>query len=132
MNGLFENIKKEDIATVEFSIEDKSFRLIHFKNYNPNSSTHCLNLCANDRRVSSTNLQSVFNGVNSKFVTAEGSFVYNGYITSDYLDENVNRERTSFNIEDTQISTFNRVTRNEIISTAMEHILAYLRDDLVA
>lgn len=132
VNGLFENIKKEDIATVEFSIEDKSFRLIHFKNYNPNSSTHCLNLCANDRRVSSTNLQSVFNGVNSKFVTAEGSFVYNGYITSDYLDENVNRERTSFNIEDTQISTFNRVTRNEIISTAMEHILAYLRDDLVA
>lgn len=132
VNGLFENIKKEDIATVEFSIEDKSFRLIHFKNYNPNSSTHCLNLCANDRRVSSTNLQSVFNGVNSKFVTAEGAFVYNGYITSDYLDENVNRERTSFNIEDTQISTFNRVTRNEIISTAMEHILAYLRDDLVA
>lgn len=132
VNSLFENIKKEDIATVEFSIEDKSFRLIHFKNYNPNSSTHCLNLCANDRRVSSTNLQSVFNGVNSKFVTAEGAFVYNGYITSDYLDENVNRERTSFNIEDTQISTFNRVTRNEIISTAMEHILAYLRDDLVA
>ena len=132
VNGLLENIKKEDSATVEFSIEDKSFRLIHFKNYNPNSSTHCLNLCANDRRVSSTNLQSVFNGVNSKFVTAEGAFVYNGYITSDYLDENVNRERTSFNIEDTQISTFNRVTRNEIISTAMEHILAYLRDDLVA
>ena len=132
VNNLFENIKKEDIATVEFSIEDKSFRLIHFKNYNPNSSTHCLNLCANDRRVSSTNLQSVFNGVNSKFVTAEGAFVYNGYITSDYLDENVNRERTSFNIEDTQISTFNRVTRSEIISTAMEHVLKYLKDDLVA
>ena len=132
VNSLFENIKKEDIATVEFSIEDKSFRLIHFKNYNPNSSTHCLNLCANDRRVSSTNLQSVFNGVNSKFVTAEGAFVYNGYITSNYLDENVNRERTAFNIEESQISTFNRVTRNEIISTAMEHVLAYLKDDLVA
>lgn len=132
VNNLFEKIKKEDISTVEFSIEDKSFRLIHFKNYNPNSSTHCLNLCANDRRVSSTNLQSVFNGVNSKFVTAEGTFVYNGYITSDYLDENVNRERTAFNIEESQISTFNRVTRNEIISTAMEHVLAYLRDDLIA
>lgn len=132
VNNLFENIKKEDIATVAFSIEDKSFRLIHFKNYNPNSSTHCLNLCANDRRVSSTNLQSVFNGVNSKFVTSEGAFVYNGYITSNYLDENVNRERTSFNIEDTQISTFNRVTKSEIISTALEYVLEYLKEDLAA
>lgn len=132
VNSLFESIKKEDLTTVEFSIDDKSFQLIHFKNYNPNSSTHCLNLCANDRRVSATNLQSVFNGVNGKFVTAEGAFVYNGYITSDYLDENVNRERTSFNIEDTQISTFNRVTKSEIIATAMEHILAYLKDDLAA
>lgn len=132
VNSLFEKIKKEDISTVDFSIGKESFQLIHFKNYNPNSSTHCLNLCANDRRVSSANLQNVFNGVNSKFVTAEGAFVYNGYITSTYLDENVNRERTSFNIEDTQLSTFNQVTKSEIISTAMDHVLTYLRDDLIA
>lgn len=132
VNSLFEKIKKEDFSTVDFSIGKESFQLIHFKNYNPNSSTHCLNLCANDRRVSSANLQNVFNGVNSKFVTAEGAFVYNGYITSTYLDENVNRERTSFNIEDTQLSTFNQVTKSEIISTAMDHVLTYLRDDLIA
>lgn len=132
VNSLFEKIKKEDISTVDFSIGKESFQLIHFKNYNPNSSTHCLNLCANDRRVSSANLQNVFNGVNSKFVTAEGAFVYNGYITSTYLDENVNRERTSFNIEDTQLSTFNQVTKSEIISTAIDHVLTYLRDDLIA
>ena len=111
INNLFDNIRKEDISTVEFSIEDKAFRLIHFKNYNPNSSIHCLNMCANDRRVSSTNLQSVFNGVNSKFINAQGAFVYNGYITSEYLNENVNRERTSFNISDTESSIFAKVTK---------------------
>lgn len=132
VNSLFEKIRKEDISTVEFYIEDKSFQLIHFKNYNPNSSIHCLNMCANDRTVSSTNLQSVFSGVNSKFVNAEGTFVYNGYITSDYLDENVNRERTSFNIEDTQKSVFNKVTKSEIVSKATELVFAYLKDELVA
>lgn len=132
INNLFDNIRKEDISTVEFSIEDKAFRLIHFKNYNPNSSIHCLNMCANDRRVSSTNLQSVFNGVNSKFINAQGAFVYNGYITSEYLDENVNRERTSFNISDTESSMFAKVTKNEIIAKAVELALDYLRDELVA
>lgn len=132
INNLFDNIRKEDISTVEFSIEDKAFRLIHFKNYNPNSSIHCLNMCANDRRVSSTNLQSVFNGVNSKFINAQGAFVYNGYITSEYLDENVNRERTSFNISDTESSMFAKVTKNEIIAKTVELALDYLRDELVA
>ena len=132
INNLFDNIRKEDISTVEFSIEDKAFRLIHFKNYNPNSSIHCLNMCANDRRVSSTNLQSVFNGVNSKFINAQGAFVYNGYITSEYLNENVNRERTSFNISDTESSIFAKVTKNEIITKAVELALDYLRDELVA
>ncbi len=124
VNGLFEKNRKEDISTVEFSIEDKSFKLIHFKNYNPNSSIHCINLCANDRRVSSTNLQSVFSGVNSKFVNTDGSFVYNGYITSDYLDENVNRERTAFNIDETQRSLFSQVTKSEIVSKATELVFA--------
>ena len=132
VNGLFEKIRKEDISTVEFSIEDKSFKLIHFKNYNPNSSIHCINLCANDRRVSSTNLQSVFSGVNSKFVNTDGSFVYNGYITSDYLDENVNRERTAFNIDETQRSLFSQVTKSEIVSKATELVFAYLKDELIA
>lgn len=132
VNGLFEKIRKEDISTVEFSIEDKSFKLIHFKNYNPNSSIHCINLCANDRRVSSTNLQSVFSGVNSKFVNTDGSFVYNGYITSDYLDENVNRERTAFNIDETQRSLFSQVTKSEIVSKVTELVFAYLKDELIA
>lgn len=130
INDLFEEIRKDDINTVQFSIEDHSFELIHFRNYNPNSGNHCLNLCANDRRVSSINLQSVLNGVNSRFTTAEGSFVYNGYITSKYLDENVNRERTSFNIEETQRGLFSNVSKSEIVEKATELILEYLSQDI--
>lgn len=132
INSMFSEIRKNDISTAQLSIEEQTFELIHFRNYNPNSGNHCLNLCANDRRVSSINLQSVLNGVNSRFTTNEGSFVYNGYITSKYLDENVNRERTSFNIEETQRGLFNSVSKSEIVEKATELILEYLSQDITS
>lgn len=92
---MFSDIGKENIHSEQFSIRDNAFTLIHFKNYNPNSSNHCLNLCANERRVSSVSLQNVLNGVNSKFASEKGSFVYNGYITSEFLDKKVNKERNA-------------------------------------
>ena len=132
INSLFNEIGKDNISTEQFSIEDHAFELIHFKNYNPNSSAHCLNLCANERRVSSVSLQNVLNGVNSKFITDDGAFVYNGYITSKYLDENVNRERTSFNIDESQRTLFNSVTKSEIISEATKLLQSYLANDIEA
>lgn len=98
VNTMFNDIGKENISIEKFCINEQFFTLIHFKNYNPNTSSHCLNLCANERRVTSTNLQNVFNGVNSKFSSENGDYVYNVYITSEYLDNNVNKERTAFTI----------------------------------
>lgn len=132
INALFSEIGKENIATECFHIENYDFQLIHFKNYNPNAGNHSLNLCANDRRVSSANLQTVLNGVNSKFYSKDGNFVYNGYITSKYLDENVNRERTAFNIEESQKSLLGNITRNEILEEATKLILNFLSEDIIA
>ena len=132
INSLFGEIGKENIVTEHFQIENYDFQLIHFKNYNPNAGNHFLNLCANDRRVSSANLQTVLNGVNSKFYSQDGSFVYNGYITSKYLDENVNRERTAFNIEESQKSLLGNITRNEILEEATKLILNFLSEDIIA
>lgn len=130
INKLFEEVGKENISSEQFTIKDHSFNLIHFKNFNPNSSSHCLNLCANERRVSSVSLQSILSGVNSRFVTSSGTFVYNGYITSKYLDEKVNRERTAFDIEDTQTNLFGDITKEEIISEAAKLLLPYLKTDI--
>ena len=130
INSLFGEIGKENIVTEHFEIEEYDFQLIHFRNYNPNVGTHSLNLCANARRVSSVNLQGILNGVNSKFYSQDGHFVYNGYITSSYLDDNVNRERTAFNIEESQKSFLGNVTKAEIIDAATKLILNFLSEDI--
>ena len=132
INTLFNDIGKENISIEKFCINQQLFTLIHFKNYNPNTSSHCLNLCANERRVTSTNLQNVFNGVNSKFSSESGEYVYNGYITSEYLDNNVNKERTAFTIEEDQYSLNGNITKSEIVDNAIELIVNYLKDDIKA
>lgn len=132
INKLFDAIGNENISSEQFRIGNHSFNLIHFKNYTPNTNSHCLNLCANERRVLSVSLQSVLIGINSKFVSDDGNFVYNGYITSSYLDEKVNRERTAFDIEDNEKSLFSDVTKNDIISEASKLLLPYLDTDIEA
>lgn len=130
INKLFTEIGKENISSEQFNIDKYSFNLIHFKNHTPNSNNHCLNLCANERRVLSVSLQNILSGVNSKFVSDDGNFVYNGYITSVYLDEKVNRERTSFDIEDNEKSLFSSITKNDILSAASKLLLPYLKTDI--
>ncbi len=132
INKLFDTIGNENISSEQFSVGKHSFDLIHFKNYTPNSNSHCLNLCANERRVLSVSLQSILIGINSKFVSDDGNFVYNGYITSSYLDEKVNRERTAFDIEDSEKTLFNDVTKSDIISEASKLLLPYLDTDIEA
>jgi len=130
INKLFSDIGSENISSEQFSLGSHCFNLIHFKNYNPNSNIHCLNLCANERRVLSVSLQNILIGINSKFVSDDGNFVYNGYITSEYLDDKVNRERTAFNIEDSEKSLFSDVTKSDIVSAASKLLLPYLNTDI--
>ena len=130
INSLFESIGNKNISAQQVTIGSQSFELIHFKNYNPNSNSHCLNLCANERRVSSISLQSILSGINSRFVSESGSFVYNGYITSKYLDEKVNRERTAFDIAENQGSLLGDISKNDIISEAAKLLIPYLEADI--
>lgn len=131
INNLFEKIGKENINNESFKIGNYYFNLIHYKNFNSNNPNHILNLCANNRRVTSINLQNILNGVSGRLITREGKeFSYTGYITSMYLDENVNKERTSFNIEEKHGTFFANISKNDIIEEAAKLLLDYLSDDI--
>lgn len=131
INNLFEKIGKENIYNESFKIGNYDFNLIHYKNFNSNTPNHILNLCANNRRVTSINLQNILNGVSGRLITKEGKeFSYIGYITSMYLDENVNKERTSFNIEEKHGTFFANISKNDIIEEAAKLLLDYLSDDI--
>ncbi len=126
VNNLFFEIKNENIKTDIFYIDKRQFKLVHYKNFNPSSSNHCLNFCANDRKVTSVNLHNILKGINGRFSASEGEFIYYGFITSDFLDENVNRERTEFNIQVNQQSLLNdSITKETIVEKAAEYILAF-------
>lgn len=131
INNLFEKIGKENINNESFKIGNYDFNLIHYKNFNSNNPNHILNLCANNRRVTSINLQNILNGVSGRLITREGKeFSYTSYITSMYLDENVNKERTSFNIEEKHGTFFANISKNDIIEEATKLLLDYLSDDI--
>lgn len=130
INQMFDNIGKENISEEKFTINETDFKLVHFKNYNPNSNVHKLNLCANERSVTSVNLQKTLIGVNSKFSNGNDEFIYVGYITSEYLDENVNTDRTEFNISNENENLVSKVAKREIISAANDKILKYLESDI--
>lgn len=63
-----------------------------------------------------------------KLVSGEDSYYYVGYLAGDYLDEAVNVERSDFDFWDGPL--FGNSKENEIIEAAVEHIRAYLADDL--
>lgn len=130
INQLFVEIGNDNISTENYIVDGCKFNLIHYKNYNPHSNTHKLNLCANARSVTAVNLQNILIGVNSKFTNQKSKFVYNGFITSDYLDQNVNRERTAFNISEEDKTLFGGATKKEIITAASEIVLKYLSEDI--
>ena len=130
INNMYNEIGKENITTESFIIDDCTFKLVHYRNYNPNTNVHKLNLCANDRCVNSINLQNVLNGVNSKFSDDNGKYVYNGFITSKYLDDNVNKERTAFNISEEDRTLTGGVTKKDIVEKATVIIAEYLSYDI--
>lgn len=130
INNMYNEIGKENISMEYFLIDDCAFKLVHYRNYNPASTIHRLNLCANDRCVNSINLQTALSGVNSKFSDNKGSYVYSGFITSKYLDDNVNKERTAFNISDEDRPLINEISKKAIIEKATEIIINYLSVDI--
>ncbi len=130
LNELFSEIEKEDIKIKDFEIKDTSFKLVQCKIYNASAGAHRVFMCANERTVSCINFKGVLKGVNTRFTTERGDFIYNGYVTSQYLDANVNQERTSFNIEESNEGLFTNITKKEIEDVVLQYASEYLAEDI--
>lgn len=130
VNALFEEFKRENIVIENFKIERTPFQLIHTRNSNSSTSSHLLNFCAHNRTVTATNLNVLLKNINTKFFCKDGDYVYSGYIISDFLDENVNRERTDFYIENSEPSIEQQITKQDIMEKVEPLILEFLKDDI--
>ena len=129
INYLFEEFRKEYIEEEKFEVKNETFKIIHTKNFTSTSSKNTVDFCANNRSVKSINISNTLN-IQGKLGNQENSYVYEGFLLSDFLDRTVNRERTAFNIQDETGNLYEELTQKDILEKVNESILNFLEGDL--
>ena len=81
----------------DFTIKEKSFTLKGLRLKNPHETDHRLLYAANFREVIDDKLERYIPNLQRRLIDENGvRFVYLGFVESEYLDQNVNNERTGF------------------------------------
>src|SRR5690554_1447966 len=112
------------------SIRDYSFDLTHIKFRASVNKKHQLALCAANRLVKEESIQGKLPGLYGKISDASGEFTYTCYVSSNYLNEHVRSERTSFDIAEDLEDMLNEVTLKDIRDAVLERAKEYLKDVL--
>ncbi|MDR1700126.1 MAG: hypothetical protein LBR68_02950 [Lachnoclostridium sp.] len=129
LNQYFDEHIKDSLHQDRFKIQDKEFTLYHIR-MTEGVNKHEIHLCANKREVKSFDLSQHILDLQKRIVTEDGeSYYYLGYLTGEYLDENVNLNRTAFEFEDDE-NLFGIISEIDLVNTIKEYIVAYLIDDL--
>ena len=97
LNQMFSETIRPHAKEENFNVGNHSFALTHLKLYTGDAIHHTLHLCANNRDVVSINVYKRFPFMRQKLRDKDGkTFVYVAYLSSTYLDQKVNPERTGF------------------------------------
>ncbi|KAF0835774.1 ATP-binding protein [Nocardia caishijiensis] len=101
LRDLMHDFAMSDYAPVSIEVKGEKFDLTSLcvKSANRNLKPR-LNWCAANRVVFEDNLTGKVAGLHGRLKDAAGTeFTYVGYLTSDYLDDNVRSDRTAFDLE---------------------------------
>jgi hypothetical protein len=102
INDVFKNDVRK-IVSVKFPVKRHSFNLDLFKVFNV-TTLSAIHYCADDREVVSKQLKDDIPELNKRIKSGEEEFYLQAYLSSDYLNEIVNSERTNFDFpEDTEL-----------------------------
>lgn len=102
LNRTFESDMKIETKTQTFSIRDMKFRLNHVRLAAQHAQQHTISFCAHGRSVRVDSLMKLAPYLEPSIPDSETGnlFVYTGYVSGDFLDENVMSERTQFDISE--------------------------------
>jgi hypothetical protein len=114
------------------SLKEQKFDLLHIKLRASMLSSHAVAFCADNRLVTEERLSGKVPGLYGKLADGNGEFWYVCYVSSEFLNNSVRPERTSFNIlesvgellSNTEIS-FNEI-RQLVNNRAEDHLREYL------
>lgn len=96
-------------SRVELAIGKATFEVIHTRIRSPEERSHAVRFCAGGRVITTERMKQL---PNSRFESVNEPFFYQAFVSSDYLDERVNQERTAF--LDAKISLLDDVSFSEI------------------
>ena len=127
LNHIFKERFSIDDNKSTFIIGEQEFNLLNIKisdKYFHNK--NMLYLCANNRLVSTENLENLIVNLDSGIFEKEG-YWYLGVLTGAYLDRNVDMNRLSFNIQQEKSTLFpDNPGLDDIIKFASEAVKEYL------
>jgi len=127
VNKLFEDKISREEKLVSIQIGENDFSLRHTKVEDSTLGCSRIYLFANDRMVSSFELDKIIVDLDKQLFQREG-YYYVGMLTGEYLDDNVGMNRTSFDIP--EVSDSDEVTMSAIKEVAKIEVEKYLEDYL--
>jgi hypothetical protein len=115
---MFSSAKRERLE-----IKGHEFELTHIKLKASLSKSHFIAWCAAGRVVEEEIISGKLPGLYGRISSEGEEFVYACYVTSDYLDEHVRPERSSFDISD---DLFSKINFDELRRRVFDSSAAYL------
>ncbi|UBF28693.1 ATP-binding protein [Kovacikia minuta CCNUW1] len=135
LNFLFEENVKPNSETKKFEIKSNKFSITNLRLlYSGDDSEHEIHFCAHNREVLSERLNKDIPDLHKKVRDENGkTFTYVAYISSKYLDDHVNSERTDFNLlKEASLEFEDEITleelRNEAVDLAKQYLSPFLRE----
>jgi hypothetical protein len=111
----------------KFSVKDKEFRVTHVRVAPGPEVSHRLHFCAHKREVTAENVATAIPNLSPSVCDHDGKpFVYAGYVSADYLDEAVNPERTSFNIDDREPGFMDDISWQDVSEASVSRAANFL------
>ena len=132
INKYYKEEAEYEVEKTSFEILDKNFDIYHIKASNINKSNK-LYLCADNRKVSHIDLRKHIPNLQSNISNDDGKKKwYFAYLTSEYLNEMVNSERTEFNFpdEDKTEMGFIDISLDTLTKKNIDIISSFLEKDL--
>lgn len=134
LNSIFLRDFKSGSNETPFKIGTKDFKYYQIRIFHPRPN-HSIHYCAVDREVISDNLSKLVPDLGNKLHDEANNFTLAIYITGNYLNENVDSDRTTFLFPDgddesdkgTQEITLNKI-RNKALHLIEQNYETYLTD----
>ncbi|MBT0663137.1 ATP-binding protein [Geobacter pelophilus] len=125
LHDLYNKIKGH-IVTEDFSVRDSSFTMYHIRLYETHEKAHQLVYCADGRDVKNRSIGSLL-GTSVQFDDDGKKFFYSAYITSPFLDANVDEYRQEFNIPDkNNLYSSDEISMEQIEQEAVQRTRTHL------